>query len=124
MIVLYLLVLMVVRLVSYNSHGLGPAKLDYIAKLCSLYDFVLVQEHWFLEQTLAIFSDQISGTCCHGVSAVDSSILLQGRTHGGCSILWSSSLTCKVTPVESDSRAILCEIWHFWQNFKLEIHLK
>ena len=99
MIVLYLLVLMVVRLVSYNSHGLGPAKLDYIAKLCSLYDFILVQKHWLLEQNLAIFSDQISGTCCHGVSAVDSSILLQGRPHGGCSILWSSSLTCKVTPV-------------------------
>ena len=75
-----------------------------------MYDFVLVHEHWLIEQNLGVFRDKIPGICCHGVSAVDSSVLLQGRPHGGCSILWASTLTCRVSPVDSGNNRVAAVI--------------
>lgn len=106
-------VIIMISIVSYNCHGFGPTKVDYINKLCSEYDFVLIQEHWLLEQNLGLFHDKIPFITCHGVSAIDSGILLQGRPHGGCSILWKTALACKVSPVDSGNcrvSAILIEL--------------
>ena len=101
---------MVFKIASYNPHGLDPAKVDYIVKLCSQNDFVLVQEHWLIEQNLAIFQDKIPGILCYGVSAIDNSILLQGRPYGGCSILWRDTLICRVTPAVSNNNRIAAVI--------------
>ena len=109
MIIIYIL-LMTLSITSYNSCGLGPGKFEYIAKLSNDYDFVCVQETWLLEENLGIFSSKIRGLSCHGISSVDSgSEILRGRPHGGCSILWRSNLTCKITPVTSDSKR-LCAV--------------
>ena len=43
------------------------------------------------------------GMTSHGVSAIDSNVLLTGRPHGGCSILWKTSLICKVKPVDTSN---------------------
>ena len=85
---------------SYNSRGLGPGRMDYITELSTKCDFLLIQEHWLLCENLGTFHS-IPNISCHGVSAMDSSQVLAGRPHGGCSILWKNSLSCKVTPVES-----------------------
>ena len=87
---------------SYNSRGLGSGRMDYIAELLSKTDFLLIQEHWLLNENLGVFHN-ISNVSCHGVSAMDSSQVLVGRPHGGCSILWKSSLSCKVIPIDSSS---------------------
>ena len=106
----YLILVMVTNIVSFNSHGLGPSKVDYISKLCSLYDFVLIQEHWLIQQNLCIFQSKIPGIMCHGVSAIDTTSLLQGRPYGGCSILWSNDLTCRVSPIDSGNSRVAAVI--------------
>ena len=58
---LSLFIFMITKIVSYNSHGLGPEKVDYISKLSSVYDFILVQEHWLIEQNLGLFQEKIPG---------------------------------------------------------------
>jgi hypothetical protein len=63
-----------------------------------------------IEANLSIFSSKITGISCHGVSAMDSYILLSGRPHGGCSILWRSSLACDVSPIDTGSKQVCAVI--------------
>ena len=89
---------------SYNCHGLGSGKIEYIAGLCLNFDFVLVQEHWLISDNLDMFVDKIPGISCHGVSPMSTNKSLSGRPYGGCSILWKSSLNCNISPVETTSK--------------------
>lgn len=86
---------------SYNCHGLGGGKMEYIASLCSKSDFVFLQEHWLLPDNLNIFQIRIPRISCHGTSAMSTSELLTGRPYGGCSILWKSNINGKITPVDT-----------------------
>ena len=102
-------VIMTLGFASYNSRGLGPGKMDYIAQLCGSHDFVLVQEHWQLPSRLSIFTESIDGICSHAVSAIDDTELLMGRPFGGCAILWRSSLRLVITPIHCQSSR-LCAV--------------
>ena len=42
----------------------------------------------------------------HGISGMNDCELTSGRPYGGCSILWSDSLSCKVTPVTCDNNRL------------------
>ena len=90
---------------SYNSRGLGQGRMDYICEICTKVDFLFIQEHWLIPQNLGILLS-IPDFSCHGTSAMDTTEVLIGRPHGGCSILWKSSLKCKVTPVDCCSPRI------------------
>ena len=107
------IILIMVSTVSYNCHGLGPGKMDYIAKICKNHQFILIQEHWLISENLGIFSSEIPGFSAHGISALDSNELLRGRPNGGCSISWNSKLMCKVTPVESGNSRVCAVIVDF-----------
>lgn len=95
---------------SLNCHGLGAGKIDFVRSLCKDNQLVLLQEHWLLTENLSTFEREISGISSHGVSAVDSTQLLQGRPHGGCSILWSTAMKCSVTPVETNNNRVCAVI--------------
>ena len=109
----FILLVIMISIASYNSRGLGPGKLDYIGKMCHDNEFVFIQEHWQLTDNLAIFQDRIPNISCHGVSAIDSSQILHGRPHGGCSILWNSDLSCKVTPIDACNNRVCAIIADF-----------
>jgi exonuclease III len=83
---------------TYNSFGSGDGRLEYISDLLKYHDIILVQETWLLKDNLKFF-DRIPGTDSHGISSVDDAKLLQGRPHGGCSIIWKKSLIFEVSPV-------------------------
>ena len=93
------------RLYSYNSHGLGPGKMEYIGSVMSC-DFLFVQEHWLVEERLRIFSNEINGSSCHGVSGMESSKPLVGRPYGGCSVLWKSDIAGTITPIQTQSKRL------------------
>ena len=70
-------------LCSYNVHGYNVTKKDYISHLLATSSFLFLQEHWLNNAQLNTFSNAFPGYCIHGVSAIDSSVLLRGRPHGG-----------------------------------------
>ena len=72
---------------SYNIHGFNDTKLEYINKLLSKCDILVVQEHWLSVQGLERFSTLFHDSTVYSVSAMDSSILLQGRPYGGCAVI-------------------------------------
>ncbi len=92
-------------LASYNSHGLGTGRIEYINQLVADHDFVFLQEHWLFDsQITSTLEGQLNSVCSHGVSGMPSSVLLEGRPFGGCAIVWRKGLSCHVTPVVSNSK--------------------
>ena len=93
------------KLCSYNSHGLGPGRIEYIDKLVECHDFILIQEHWLHNEQLHQFERDLEVNV-HGISGMDSSVLHKGRPFGGCAILWKRSFLGKVSPIETCSTRI------------------
>ena len=61
-----------------SIHGINDTKLEYINKLLSKCDILVVQEHWLSVQGLERFNTLFHDSTVYSVSAMDSSILLQG----------------------------------------------
>lgn len=94
---------------TYNSHRLGPGRLEYINKLAAVNDFLFLQEHWMLSEQINTFERKVNNMHVHGVSGMNELELLEGRPYGGCAILWKKTLICKITPVELESKR-LCAV--------------
>ena len=86
-------------IISYNCKYLGRDKFNFINKLKSKCDFLLLQEHCLYEsefcKRLNIINKDLE---CVVSSEMDETIPLVGRPKGGCAIIWSSRI--KVTAIE------------------------
>ena len=85
---LTLFVMTSLKLASYNCNGHSPDRLRYVQSLIEKHDFVLVQEHWLLQDQLNTFQQHIDNIQIHGISGMVESELLRGRPYGGCDIIW------------------------------------
>ena len=89
-----------------NSHGAG--RFEYIQKLCDNSDFILIQEHWLVNNQSYLFEKRLSGIRSHSISGMDDNTILKGRPFGGCAILWNECLKFKVTPISTDCKRLCC----------------
>ena len=105
-------------ILSYNSQGSGPGKLEYISQLLHDHDLVLLQKHWLMASQFGIYSQQIKDCYSHCISAMSSTEILQGRPYGGCSILWKKNLVACVSPISTVSKR-LCAIMIMMNNVSL-----
>jgi hypothetical protein len=114
-IVIYLKVLTLIlmgtfTIGTYNSHGLGDGRIQYIDKLLRDHDIVFIQEHWQFQGQLHVFEDKLDSVKAHGCSGMPSDQLLLGRPYGGCAIIWKRSMIGQITPVDTSSRRICAVI--------------
>ena len=101
--------------ITYNSHGSGVGRLEYIKKLLSKSDFVFLQEHWLQECQFQSFFSKLPQIQYHCVSGINSTDLSHsGRPHGGVAIIWKNNIKVKVDPIKCNS-VRLCAV-----NVKLQ----
>ena len=50
---------------SFNSHGSGPGRLEYLSKLYKKSDLILVQEHWLAENQFGKFKEKLNSCNSH-----------------------------------------------------------
>jgi len=93
-----------IKLMSYNSHGMGPGRKEYIHELFQRCDFLLIQEHWMVTRKIPSIVDSIQDAMVHGVSGMPDNEPLIGRPYGGCAIVWRKDTPFTVTPIATDSR--------------------
>ena len=105
----HIFIMAVLSIASYNSHGHGTGRFEYIEKVSNQHDFVFIQEHWLFQDQMSVFEDKISGVNVHGTSSMSSTTLHHGRPYGGCAIIWKNSIVCKVKPVNLESKR-LCAV--------------
>ena len=94
---------------SYNSHGHGAGRIEYIQQLYFSNDFVMIQEHWLMDSQLTLFNKKIKDITSHCISGMENTKLVHGRPYGGCGILWKSDITSEVTPIPIDCNR-LCAV--------------
>ena len=70
-------------LCTYNIRGFISTKVKYIKDLLKLCTIVVLQELWLNDHQISELSSHFHGYNVHGVSAIDSSVLLKGRPKGG-----------------------------------------
>lgn len=81
------------RIASFNCKNVKTS-IDEIYDLCSNNDIVLLQETWLLDTELSFLQSVHNDFFAKSISSVDTSCqLLNGRPHGGISILWRKELT-------------------------------
>ena len=96
------------KICSYNSHGHGAGRNEYIQKLCAFNDFVMIHEHWSLDSQLSFFDDRIRSISSHCISGMVNSELTR-CPYGGCGILWRSYITSEVIPLRCECKC-LCTV--------------
>ena len=109
-----------IKIASYNSHGSGSGRLEYINKLCNDHDIVLIQEHWLVTQQFHIYNNRLSNFNSHCISGITDSKILHGRPYGGCAVLWNKNMKASVTPVDTHSKRI-CAVKLLIDNFSVLI---
>ena len=92
--------------VSYNSQGLGPGRIEYIDSLCKTNDFVCIQEHWLLPTHTDALCVSLPAINAHVVSGIEGDKLIKGRPYGGCAIIWKRNMMCKVEPIVCKSKRL------------------
>lgn len=119
------IVMMSLRLATFNSNGLGAGLPEYIRESIASVncDLFLIQEHWLLEEQLCKLKNMIGKDyMIHGQSGMDSRVLLQGRPYGGTAIAWHSGIEAKVTPIPWVSKRV-CAIKLFYSSLDAELLL-
>ncbi len=89
------------RITTYNSIGFGNTKCAKIQLMSDDTDIILIQEHWLLKSQLPKITTGIKGFTGTAIFYVDATArILQGRSSGGCALLWRKTLDTIIKPVE------------------------
>ena len=94
---------------TYNIHGYNSTKRNYVLELLNKYSILIIEEHWLNEKQLCDFTELFAGYCVYGVTAMDSTEILQGRPHGGVVVIYPDSLGSNANNINTVSKR-LCAI--------------
>ena len=78
----------------YNIRGFNSLKVDYniIIELLKQHSILFIVEHWLSDDKLANVSSHFPRYSVYGVLALDTTVLLQGRPHGRCLVIYPDGL--------------------------------
>lgn len=101
--------------ITYNCKGFDDRKVTFSKDLFNKCDFLLLQEHWLYKSMFNELCriDKNASFCA--TSAMDESVILQGRRHGGCAIIWRSNLSYKVKSIDCGNVRV-CAVFIDLQN--------
>ena len=66
----------------------------------------MLQEHWLYDSQCHVFEDRFREVSAYCVSGMNENCLTGGRGYGGCAIMWRSSLSCTVEPINLDNNRV------------------
>ena len=79
-----------IHVASYNCHVWNSSIL-YVKKLLKDFDLLLIQEHWLFTENLSLLNVK-SDFSSFGISGMENTVFLTGRSYGGCGFLIRKSL--------------------------------
>ena len=104
---------------TYNCKGFDERKVTFIKDLFNKCDFLLLQEHWLYKSMFHELCriDKNASFCA--TSSMNESVILQGRRHGGCAIIWRSNLSYKVKSIDCNNVRVCGVLIHLEDNCTL-----
>ena len=95
-----------IKISTYNCKHFNDYKVKYIKYVLGQCDFMFLQEHCLFKSQFDKLYSIDNDICFCATSAMDEGVLLSGRPHGGCSIIWKSSVIHKVDIISCESNRI------------------
>ena len=103
-------------IVSFNCKGFKSRNFDYLRDLYNKHEIMMIQETWLYSFEENVIRNTLKGCNCYTVSAMsDTDVGRQGRTFGGCAIIWNNSLNIQMFPINLTSTRI-CAVEGKWLN--------
>ena len=94
---------------TYNIRGFNSTKVKYINDVLKFSSILFLEELWLSDKQISELSTYFPGYDVHGVSAIDSTILLRGRPKGGIAVIYPDSFGSKLSFIKTESKR-LCSI--------------
>ena len=91
---------------TYNIHGYNSTKPNYVLELMNKYSILIIEEHWLNEKQLGNFTELFAGYCVYGVTAMDSTEVLQGQPHGGVVVIYPDSIGSTANNIKADAKRL------------------
>ena len=88
---------------TYNCKHFNDLKCKYIKAIFERSDFLFLQEHCLFKSQFSQFNKIYNSVVFTCTSAMDETVPLVGRPHGGCGIFWRSSVQNKVDIIKCKS---------------------
>ena len=104
------------KIKSYNCKNFSTNKYGFIKQLFKSCELLLLQEHCLFESMFDRFCEIDNSMGFTATSAMDESLELRGRPHGGCVILWKSNVNYKVEKIEFVSKRVCAVNMTFCDN--------
>ena len=82
------IVIMGVKLCSFNCKGLNVSKMKHITELLSVCDILMLQETLLLRSQICSINQYFTQHHSCGVSGINENVLLICQLYGGCSFLY------------------------------------
>ena len=87
---LLLLIIMEIKLLSYNCRGFNVSKVPFVKSLLDQCDLLLLQETWLYSSQFNVFNEYFPEWNTINVCGIDESVIQHGRPYGGCTIIYRS----------------------------------
>ena len=94
---------------TYNIRGFNSTKVKYINDVLKFSSILFLEELWLSDKQISELSTYFPGYNVHGVSAIDSTVLLRGRPKGGIAVIYPDSFGSKLSFIKTESKR-LCSI--------------
>ena len=100
---------------TYNSHGSGTDRIEYMKEILQMTDILLIQEYWLLDSRISSLEGNINDVHVHRMSGMLESDIQSGSPFI-VAIIWEKNIKCKITPISLSSRR-MCAIILTVNNF-------
>ena len=95
------------KVTSFNIYGI-KSSVGTLQRLAEDYDIILLQEHWLYPDELPYVSNICNDFCSFSLSPMSiEDKLIQGRPHGGVSIMWKKSFSQHTKIIQYDDNRII-----------------
>ena len=94
---------------TYNIRGFNYTKVKYVNDLLKIPSILFFEQLWLSDKQISELSTYFRGYNFHGVSAIDSTVLLRGRPKGGIAVIYPESFGSKLSFIKTESKR-LCSI--------------
>ena len=96
------------RITTFNCHGIKTSTDTIQQLLCKQFDIILLQETWLYPDELTMVTNLCEDFISFSLSSMSlDEKLVQGRPHGGISIMWRKSISNDINIVQYDDNRIL-----------------
>ena len=91
---------------TYNIREFNSTKVKYINDFLKISSILFLEKLWLSDKQISELSTYFLGYNVHGVSAIDSTVLLRGRPKVGVAVIYPDSFGGQISFIKTESNRV------------------